>query len=74
MIVFGGAGSFPEAGLLEAISTRQVEELVSEVAFCFLMSAVMTAEQERDLQVIPVVREFPEVLPDDVPEVSPKGM
>ncbi|XP_027348017.1 uncharacterized protein LOC113859442 [Abrus precatorius] len=63
---------FPEQqGLQEMIPTCQVEAALDEGASCFILLAVMDVKQEQELQSVPVVRDFSEIIPDDVLGVPP---
>ncbi|XP_027348056.1 uncharacterized protein LOC113859497 [Abrus precatorius] len=64
---------FPEQqGCVELISTRQVETSLGEGVCCFVLLGVMNAEVEQSLQSIPIVREFPEIFPEDIPRIPPR--
>ncbi|XP_027343068.1 uncharacterized protein LOC113855636 [Abrus precatorius] len=63
---------FPEPQELpEMIPITQVEATLGKRASCFVLLVVMDIEREQELQSIPVVRDFSEIFPDDVPGIPP---
>ncbi|XP_027357446.1 uncharacterized protein LOC113866846 [Abrus precatorius] len=53
------------------IPTRQVKVALGDGALSFVLLVVMNIEQEQELQSIPVVRDFLEIFPNDVPGIPP---
>src|SRR3954465_2068679 len=65
---------FPKAVGVEnlAITSRQVDEAVKDGAVVFLLLASMEVKGKAVSSELPVVRDFPEIFPEDVRELPPK--
>ncbi|XP_058759427.1 uncharacterized protein LOC131632713 [Vicia villosa] len=58
-----------EAGL---VSPKQLRQLLKEKAEIFSLMAIMSIENQAIIDELQVVREFPEVFPDEIPDVPPE--
>ncbi|XP_058784063.1 uncharacterized protein LOC131658826 [Vicia villosa] len=58
-----------EAGL---VSSKQVRQLLKEEVEMFSLMATLSIENQNIIDELPVVREFPEVFPDEIPDVPPE--
>ena len=58
-----------EDGLLSA---RQLRKLMQEEAHMFLLMASLYVETQAIIEELQVVCEFPEVFPDEIPDVPPE--
>ena len=54
------------------MSARQLNELVRDEARVFALFASLSVETQLLIEELPVVSEFPEVFPDEIPDVPPK--
>ncbi|XP_058774497.1 uncharacterized protein LOC131648787 [Vicia villosa] len=58
-----------EAGL---VSSKQVRQLLKEEVEMFSLMATLSIKNQNIIDELPVVREFPEVFPDEIPDVPPE--
>ncbi|XP_058728641.1 uncharacterized protein LOC131600505 [Vicia villosa] len=58
-----------EAGL---VSPKQLRQLLKEEAEMFSLMATLSIENQAIIDELQVVREFPEVFPDEIPDVPPE--
>ncbi|XP_058769262.1 uncharacterized protein LOC131643125, partial [Vicia villosa] len=58
-----------EAGL---VSSKQVRQLLKEEVEMFSLMATLSIKNQNIINELPVVREFPEVFPDEIPNVPPE--
>ncbi|XP_058753209.1 uncharacterized protein LOC131626411 [Vicia villosa] len=58
-----------EAGL---VSSKQVRQLLKEEVEMFSLMATLSIENQNIIDELPVVCEFPEVFPDEIPDVPPE--
>jgi len=61
----------PDSEEPKLISTQGVAKEVQSGAQCFIIFARMEVEKEGETLVIPVVHEFEDVFPDEVPGLPP---
>ncbi|XP_058725987.1 uncharacterized protein LOC131597299 [Vicia villosa] len=58
-----------EAGL---VSSKQVRQLLKEEVEMFSLMATLSIENQNIVDELPVVSEFPEFFPDEIPDVPPE--
>ncbi|XP_058746255.1 uncharacterized protein LOC131619135 [Vicia villosa] len=58
-----------EAGL---VSSKQVRQLLKEEVEMFSLMTTLSIKNQNIIDELPVVREFPEVFPDEIPDVPPE--
>lgn len=65
---------FPEDVNEESLflSARQVKESVDDGAVMFMLLATMNVEEKLVISELPIVRDFPEVFPEDVSDLPPE--
>ncbi|XP_058757900.1 uncharacterized protein LOC131631138 [Vicia villosa] len=61
-----------EEELANSISTEELRILLEDEAKMFAVFASLSIEGKASINELPVVREFPEVFPDDITELPPK--
>ncbi|XP_058764750.1 uncharacterized protein LOC131638219 [Vicia villosa] len=61
-----------EEELVNSISTKELRILLEDEAKMFVVFASLSVEGKASINELPVVKEFPEVFPDDITELPPK--
>ncbi|XP_058753432.1 uncharacterized protein LOC131626613 [Vicia villosa] len=56
----------------EFLSARQLNELMKDKSQVFALMASLSVENQAAIYELPVVREFPKVFPNEIPDVPPK--
>ena len=69
-IVFGQATEVQDADLM-FLTANQVETSMREGDLGFLMMMCLKEESEQKIEELPVIRDFSEVFPDEIPGVPP---
>ncbi|XP_058773146.1 uncharacterized protein LOC131647252 [Vicia villosa] len=64
--------STPEEEDTGLLSTRQLQKMMQEEARVFSLMASLSIENQAIIDELQVVREFPEIFPDEIPDVPPE--
>ncbi|XP_050919616.1 uncharacterized protein LOC127137174 [Lathyrus oleraceus] len=64
--------SAEEEGRTELLSKKQLKEFIEEDALVFLLMASLSVESQAVIVNLPVVCNFPEVFPDEIPSAPPE--
>jgi hypothetical protein len=64
--------SAEEEGRTELLSKKQLKEFIEEDALVFLLMASLSVESQAVIADLPVVCNFPEVFPDEIPSAPPE--
>ncbi|XP_050876119.1 uncharacterized protein LOC127079795 [Lathyrus oleraceus] len=64
--------SAEEEGRIELLSKKQLKEFIEEDALVFLLMASLSMESQAVIADLPVVCNFPEVFPDEIPSAPPE--
>ena len=72
-LVFGNpSDSFPVSTQLKFVTANRVMASLREGAQVYMMISSLEAEGELEIRNLPIVNEFPEVFPNDVPGLPPE--
>jgi hypothetical protein len=64
--------SAEEEGRTELLSKKQLKEFIEEDALVFLLMASLSVESQAVIADLPMVCNFPEVFPDEIPSAPPE--
>ncbi|XP_050909257.1 uncharacterized protein LOC127123033 [Lathyrus oleraceus] len=64
--------SAEEEGRTELLSNKQLKEFIEEDTLVFLLMASLSVESQAVIADLPMVCNFPEVFPDEIPSAPPK--
>ncbi|XP_050896304.1 uncharacterized protein LOC127103052 [Lathyrus oleraceus] len=64
--------SAEEEGRTELLSKKQLKEFIEEDTLVFLLMASLSVESQAIIADLPVVCNFPEVFPDEIPSAPPE--
>lgn len=64
--------SAEEEGRTELLSKKQLKEFIEEEALVFLLMASLSVESQAVIADLPMVCNFPEVFPDEIPSAPPE--
>src|SRR4030067_2410880 len=64
--------SVEEDSGVEFLSTKQLKQMPCDEVLMFSLMALLSVENQEKIDKLPVVCDFPEVFPDEIPDVPPE--